>query len=75
MRTERFVPKKLKSLPRNTVQTAFRIWWQRFGLAHLSLFEVVKDVLCILRTHVTVLRVLRVDVKLLWDLRERREYE
>lgn len=38
------------------------------ALAHLSLLKVVKDVLRILWTHVTVLRVLRVDVKLLWNL-------
>lgn len=37
-------------------------------LAHLSLLQVVKDVLRILWTHVTVLRVLRVDVKLLRNL-------
>lgn len=37
---------------------------------HLSPFEVIKDILCILRTQVTVFRVLRVDVKLFWDLRK-----
>lgn len=44
------------------------------SLAHLSLFKVVKDVLCILWTHVAVLRVLWVDVKLLWDLYKWRQW-
>lgn len=38
--------------------------------AHLSLFQVVEDLLGVLGTHVAVLRVLRVDVKLLWDLKK-----
>lgn len=63
----------LKSLFKSN-KNAFNSFWnsvmQCFGLAHLSLFEVVKDVLCILRTHVTVLGVLRVNVKLLWDLKK-----
>lgn len=37
-------------------------------MTHLSLFEVVEDVLCVLWTHVTVLWVFRVNVKFRWDL-------
>lgn len=42
--------------------------WRLYNLSHLSVFKVVKNVLCILWTHVAVLRVLRVNVKLFWDL-------
>lgn len=39
----------------------------------LSVFEVVKDVFGIFRTQETVFRVLRVNVKLFWDLQNRQD--